>query len=97
MATRSAYVHLYQKIPKEYSMKQRKQLVLKMLPFTIINGKLYKQRQDQILCQCLHDDEILVILQEMHEGVGDKHFLMDITAQKVLNAKYWWPTLHKVA
>jgi hypothetical protein len=48
--------------------------VLKVLPLTIINEKLYKQGQDQILCQCLHNDEILVILWEMHEGIGGGHF-----------------------
>jgi hypothetical protein len=44
-----------------YSTKQQKKLVLKALPFTITNGKLYKQGQDQILHQCLHDEEIFVI------------------------------------
>jgi hypothetical protein len=39
-------------------MEQRKKLVLKALPFTIIDGKLYKQREDQSLRQCLHDDKI---------------------------------------
>jgi hypothetical protein len=55
---------------KGYSIKQRKKLVLKALPFTIIDGQLYKQRQDQILHQCLHAGKISIILWEMHEGVG---------------------------
>jgi hypothetical protein len=37
----------------------------------------------------------LVILQEMHKGVGGGHFLVDITIQKILAAKCQWPTLHK--
>jgi hypothetical protein len=37
-------------------------LVLKALPFTIIDGKSYKQGQDQILRWCLHDDGISIIL-----------------------------------
>jgi hypothetical protein len=57
-----------------YSMEQWKKLVLKALPFTIIDGKLYKQRQDQILRQCLHDDKILGIIRKMHESVGGIHF-----------------------
>jgi len=40
---------------KGYSMDQQLKLALKALPFTIINGKLYKQRQDQFLRQWLHD------------------------------------------
>jgi hypothetical protein len=34
---------------KGYSIEQWKRLVLKALPFTIIDGKSYKQGQDQIL------------------------------------------------
>jgi hypothetical protein len=75
MAARSVYVHLSTRhFLKEYSMEQRKKLVLKVLPFTIIDGKLYKQKQDQIVHQCLHDDEILVIIREMHEGVSGRHW-----------------------
>jgi hypothetical protein len=36
-------------------MEQQLKLTLKVLPFTIIHGKLYKQRQDQFLRQWLHD------------------------------------------
>jgi hypothetical protein len=36
----------------------------------------------------LNDEEIFVILQEMHKGVGGGHFSTDITIQKVLDAKY---------
>jgi hypothetical protein len=32
------------KILEGYSTKQQKKLVLKVLPFTIIKGKLYKQK-----------------------------------------------------
>jgi len=31
----------------------------------------------------------------MHNNVGGGHFSIDITNRKILNAKYWWPTLHK--
>ncbi len=78
-------------------MEQGKKLALKLLPFTTIEGKLYKQGQDQILCRCFHDEEILVIQQKMHEKVGGRHFLVNIIARKVLNVKYWWPTLHRDA
>ncbi len=39
--------------------------------------------------------KILIILQEMHEGVGGVHFLVDITIPKKFPIKYWWPTFHK--
>jgi hypothetical protein len=53
-----------------YSKEQLKKLMLKALPFTIIDGKLYKQGHNQVLCRCLHDGKILVILREMHKRVG---------------------------
>ncbi len=31
----------------------------------------------------------------MHERVARGHFLVDITIQKNLVAKYWWLTFHK--
>jgi hypothetical protein len=49
------------------------------------------------LHHCFHDDEILVIIWKMHEGVGGRHFLADNIAWKVLDVKYWWPTLYKDA
>jgi hypothetical protein len=45
-------VHTYistENFPNRYSTKQQKKLVLKALPFTIIDGQLYKQRQYHIL------------------------------------------------
>jgi hypothetical protein len=33
----------------------------------------------------------------MHKGVGGEQFSANITTQKVLNAKYWWSTLHRDA
>jgi len=41
-----------------YSMEQQLKLALKVLPFTINDGKSYKQRQDQFLRQWLHDTRI---------------------------------------
>jgi hypothetical protein len=33
----------------------------------------------------------------MHEGVGGGHFSTGITTRKILDAKYWWPILHRDA
>jgi hypothetical protein len=39
--------------------------------------------------------KITTTLQEMHEGVGGECFSSKITIHKILDAKYWWPTMHK--
>jgi hypothetical protein len=33
----------------------------------------------------------------MHEGVGGGHLSSEITIHKILDMKYWWPTMHKDA
>jgi hypothetical protein len=37
------------------------------------------------------------MLQEMHEGIGGGHFSFEIIVHKILDAKYWWPIMHKDA
>jgi hypothetical protein len=36
-----------------------------------------------------------IVLKELHEGVARIHFVANITAKKILDVKYWWPTLFK--
>ncbi len=35
------------------------------------------------------------ILQELHSGIGEGHFSLDITVKKILDANYWWPTINR--
>jgi hypothetical protein len=37
------------------------------------------------------------MLHEMHEGFGGGHFSFEITIHKIVDANYWWPTMHKYA
>jgi hypothetical protein len=43
--------------------------------------------------RCVTIDEGQMILREFHEGFGGGHFVVDITAKKILNVGYWWPKL----
>jgi hypothetical protein len=33
-------------------------------------------------------EKILTTVKEMHHGIGDRHFVTDITIRKLLDAKY---------
>jgi hypothetical protein len=33
-------------------------------------------------------------LQELHFGVVEGHFFVNVTTRKILDASYWWATLH---
>ena len=37
------------------------------------------------------------VLTELHDGPAGGHLAANLTATKVLQAGYWWPTLHKDA
>jgi hypothetical protein len=60
-----------------------------------VQGKLYRQGQDKVLRHGFKDSEIPIVFHKMHEGIDGGHFSFEITICKILDAKYWWPIMHK--
>jgi hypothetical protein len=83
--------------PTEYTIPQKKQLVVRATDFSLIAGKLYKMGPDEILRICVMEAERPLILAEAHEGITGGHYAGKATTQKVLQAGLWWPTLHRDA
>jgi hypothetical protein len=83
--------------PREYSVIQKKQLVVCTADFQLIVGQLYKMGPDEILRRCVMESEIPLILAESHQGNVEGNYAGKAAAQKVLRAGLWWPTLHKDA
>ena len=83
--------------PSEYSANQKKQLVVREVDFTMITGKLYKFRLDEVLRRYVVDHERPMIPIEAHTGIAGGHYSGKPTAQKVLTTGLCWPTLHKDA
>jgi hypothetical protein len=52
---------------------------------------------NEILRRCVMKVEWPLILIESHEGITGGHYAGKATAQKVLRAGLWWPTLHRDA
>ena len=52
---------------------------------------------DEILYRCVLEHEKLLILAEAHFGAARGHYAGKATAQKILTAGLWWPTIHKDA
>ena len=69
-----------------YSKKKKKILSIKVAPFTLINGNLYKLGLDDILCRCALEHERHDIIQEAHLGATGGHFSVDITIKKNLQS-----------
>jgi hypothetical protein len=83
--------------PREYTIIQKKQLVVRTADFQLIVGHLYKMGTDEILRRCVMESKIPLILAEAHEGIKGGNYAWKETTQKVLRASLWWPTLHKDA
>jgi hypothetical protein len=53
------------------------------------NGVLYRFGQDNRFCYVLQLKQMPTILQELHNGVGGRHFSLSIIVRKILDAGYW--------
>jgi hypothetical protein len=83
--------------PSEYTISQKKQLVVRVADFSLIVRHLYKIGPNEVLRRCVMEAERPVILAEAHKGIAGGHYVGRATAQKVLRAGLWWPTLHRDA
>jgi hypothetical protein len=83
--------------PREYTVIQKKQLVVRAADFSLIAGQLYKMGPDEILRICVMEVERPLILAEAHEGITRGNYIGKTTMHKVLRAGLWWPTLHRDA
>ena len=63
--------------------------------FSVIAGHLYKMGNDEILRRYVPEFERSQILAEAHGGAAGGHYAGCATAQKILRAGLWWPTLHQ--
>ena len=74
-------------------MVKARRLIRDTAPYQLIAGQLYKQGKDGVMRRCVREDEFILILDEAHSRIAGGHFAAETTAQKVLQAGLWWPTL----
>ncbi|GJY14847.1 reverse transcriptase domain-containing protein [Tanacetum coccineum] len=58
---------------------------------------LFRTCADQIIRRCVFGQEALEILKACHEGPTGGHHSANITARKVFDASFFWPTIYKDA
>ncbi|GJR19709.1 reverse transcriptase domain-containing protein [Tanacetum coccineum] len=58
---------------------------------------LFKIYADQMIWRCVHGKEALDILEACHNGPTGGHHGANLTAKKVFNAGFVWPTIYKDA
>nr|GEZ50121.1 DNA-directed DNA polymerase [Tanacetum cinerariifolium] len=58
---------------------------------------LFKIYADQVIRRCVHGKEALDILEACHNGPMMGHHGANLTAKKVFDARFFWPTIYKDA
>ncbi|GJX02274.1 reverse transcriptase domain-containing protein [Tanacetum coccineum] len=58
---------------------------------------LFRTCADQIIRRCVHGQEAFEILKACHEGPTGGHHSANLTARKVFDAGFFWPTIYQDA
>nr|GFB89158.1 reverse transcriptase domain-containing protein [Tanacetum cinerariifolium] len=58
---------------------------------------LFKIYMDQVIWRCVHGKEALDILESFHSGPTGGHHGANLTAKKIFDAGFFWPTIYKDA
>lgn len=68
-------------------------LRMKSSNFCVIDGALFWKNYEGILLKCLTEDETKNVMREFHAGDCGGHLYWKSTADKILRAGYYWPSL----
>eukprot|EP00253_Pinus_taeda_P032975 PITA_32975 len=82
-------------VPTKIAFQRNEQDSQKECPLHLDWGNLFKLGPDQILRKCVREVEVFDILLTCHDGPCGGHFVAKRTTFKVLQARYYWPTLHQ--
>lgn len=82
-----------EEFPVDFIEKQKKRLIFKAEPYTMLGETLYKKSKNGVLRRCINPIEVPLILKGCHDDSCGGHFANFVTDQKVLQCGYWWPTL----
>jgi len=68
-------------------------LKLKAVKFCILNSALYWKDPGGFLLNCLVEKEAKKVMEDCHRGECGGHLFSKSTANKIVRAGYYWPTL----
>ena len=65
--------------------------------FVLIKDVLYKRSFSRPYLRCLSHDEVDYVMKEVHKGICGNHSGAQSLVHKLIRARYYWPTMLKVA
>ena len=82
-------------IPAQWTSQQKKKFLTDIKKYYFDDPYLFKYCPDQIMRRCVPHDEQVRILTFCHSEAYGGHFSARKTADKILQAGFYWPTLFK--
>nr|GFA03736.1 reverse transcriptase domain-containing protein [Tanacetum cinerariifolium] len=92
-----ANFHARNFIVKGMSSQQKKKFFKEVKHFFLDDPYLFRICSDQIIRRCVHGQEAFDILKACHEGPHRGHHGANLTAKKVFDAGFFWPTIYRDA
>ncbi|GJQ91123.1 reverse transcriptase domain-containing protein [Tanacetum coccineum] len=84
-------------IIKGMTTQQKKKFFKDVKHYLWDNPYLFRICADQIIRRCVHGQEANDILKACHEGPTGGHHSANLTARKVFDAGFFWPTIYRDA
>eukprot|EP00253_Pinus_taeda_P031651 PITA_31651 len=88
-----SFVLLNLQAPPGLSKTKKRFLKMKASKFYILDHALFWKNHEGVLLSCLIKEEIDKVLKEFHAGDCSGHLYWKSTADKILRARFYWPTL----
>ncbi|GKC65424.1 reverse transcriptase domain-containing protein [Tanacetum coccineum] len=92
-----ANYHVGNFIVKRMSSQQKNKFFKDVKHYFWDDPFLFKICADQVIRRCVHGKEALDILEACHNGPTGGHHGANLTAKKVFDAGFFWPTIYKDA
>ncbi|GJU84576.1 reverse transcriptase domain-containing protein [Tanacetum coccineum] len=92
-----ANYHARNFIIKGMSTQQKRKFFKDVKHYFWDDPYLFRTCADQIIRRCVHGQEAFEILKACHEGPTGGHHSANLTARKVFDAGFFWPTIYRDA
>nr|GEV80127.1 reverse transcriptase domain-containing protein [Tanacetum cinerariifolium] len=95
--TVKANFHAGNFIKKGLTSQQKKKFFKDVKHYFWDDPYLFQICAYQIICRCVHGQEAIDILKACHEGPTGGHHGVNLTAKKVFDADFFWPSIYRDA